>query len=284
MHYGYLLAACAVAGAGVLLALDYAGPASASQPAVQTQATLATPAALTMQTSANAPADQLSEQDDVEDMQAKLTAMLLADEKAALQHLVPLNLDQHHNEIAQVLVAHFAKQPSAEALRRLEPLRANPALFASAGIALLRQHLNVTQPHQATALLLQRDNVQVFDVAAYQVGDQLARQNPHSAMAHLQTLAASPIRSQLVEGAMDEWLMRDPQAAAQYMLAHPADADLDAPILNMLRRHKDNSPMANMMQWAQRIHNTALRQQASQELIEYYQRFAPAQYKAWQRG
>jgi hypothetical protein len=227
---------------------------------------------------------QLNEQDEIEDTLDTLKALLALDEKAALQRLAQLHLDEFHSQIAEVLVAYFSKLPSTQALQRLEPLRRNSALYSSTAVALLREHLNGTLPHQATALLLAPANVQVLDIAAYQVGDQLARQDPAGTLAHLQTLSASTIRSQLVEGAMDEWLLRNPQSAAQYMQAHPSDADLDASLLNMLRRYKDNSPIADMMLWAQRIHNPALRLQARQELLEHYQRFAPAQYEAWKRN
>jgi hypothetical protein len=282
----------AALGLGVVLWSVFATSGAADAPAVLTStlpsvqprvATRAVESGKAMPATALSVA-QLNDQDEIEDILDTLKALLLQDEKAALQRLAQLHLDEFHSQIAEVLVAYFSKLPSTQALQRLEPLRSNGALYATTAVALLREHLNGTLPHQATALLLAPANVQVLDIAAYQVGDQLARQDPAGTLAHLQTLSASTIRSQLVEGAMDEWLLRNPQAAAQYMQAHPSDADLDAPLLNMLRRYKDNSPMAEMMLWAQRIHNPTLRLQARQELMEHYQRFAPAQYEAWKRS
>ncbi|MDZ8119124.1 hypothetical protein [Pontiella agarivorans] len=208
----------------------------------------------------------------------ELSALLKEDERAAIDLLTDLDhplMNTHSVAIGEQLASHLFEHHSAlEAIMMLDGLSArSDNIFHCAARELLSPLREQKDSPAALAAFLNENRYpRLIDEMDYTIGKHLARGSAGGALEALELLGAlqrTTHTDRALQGIYHQWAIVDTVAAAQHIASQPADPLLDVPLAECVTRWDgNNSYSSDVMPWAERIIDPAIRNQTIAEVAE----------------
>jgi hypothetical protein len=167
----------------------------------------------------------------------------------------------------------------AEAVPVDAPHQARVTAFMTAGGALAQK-----DPSDATALIEAHQQFEYAQPALKPIARRwVDHHDPQGLFDWLLSLPANEGRAEAVEAGFSRWWSKAPQDAGAWLRAAPKSEALD-PAVAVYARHLSRTSAEQAVEWAEGIHDEALRRRTLAPILRLWSREDPSAARAWMDG